>query len=111
MYVNTHLRHISHLRGLETQIQVWAGNYFNLADKENLQLDVYVTKIAPRTEFHGPMFECHITAKLSWLHKTMFAKLVDEDFWAAYTGCAARVYHQLEKEIRRRREGVYDKAY
>src|SRR4051812_18574793 len=98
MNINTHFRHVSHSEELDSQIESWLSSHFNLATGRNLKIEVFISKTAPRTEAHGAVFECHMTANAPWLRRSVFSKISDSDFWTAFTVCAKKLQQQIDKD-------------
>lgn len=108
MQIRTHLRHISYSEDLHWQMQQWIENVFRFAESQDLSIDVYVSKVAPRQETHGPLFECHMKARGKVFGQTLFAKQQDFDFWSAFVGSCKRLNYQLHKLVdRKRQRGLY----
>ncbi len=99
MNVQTHFRHMHLDPNFEGQVKAWMSDKLTHGGRpDNLTVNIFVSASAPRTDTHGPLFECHVTVTAPGLPRKIFAKGSHTDFWTALLNCSHPIQHQLDKQ-------------
>ncbi len=108
MIVNVHLRHITHSEGIEQQIAEMMGEVLDKVSQRfsRFRVEVFVSKVKPRTEVHGATYECHITGDISGYQQTLFVKTKDQDFWKCLRRGATKLKQQVTRKSAIQADGV-----
>lgn len=101
MEISIQLRHLTHSENLVLQMEDWANNFFKIKDSRNLKINVYMDKHSGNLNIFDKKFECHMTADAPWLHKKLFVKSTDSDFWSSYISCSKKLILKMQKDIKK----------